>query len=148
MHTPEEDPARRVERPLPQACLRVLRTGTYLHTYCPACGGNLIKDDWIAFDIKVGDRTGELRLSPRFNVFDKESDIPLEPDTELDDMSCPRCQASMINPRVRCGRCGAKAARIKVSAVQLDVHLNVCVRLGCPWHGLSERDRTRLILEE
>ena len=133
---------------MPKLCQRVLRTGTYLHTYCPACGADLIHDDWIVADIKLGDQTGELRLSPRFNVFDKESSLPVAAATELDDISCPRCHASLINPRIRCGRCGAKAARIKISAVQLEVHLNVCTRLGCPWHGLSERDRQRLILEE
>ncbi len=132
----------------PPRSLQVLRTGTYLHTYCPSCGANLIQGDWILLDIRAGDLAGELRLSPRFNVFDKELSVSLAAGTELDDMSCPRCHASMINPRVNCERCGSKTVRIKVSAVHLDVHLNVCVRIGCFWHGLSRQDRARLILEE
>jgi hypothetical protein len=133
---------------IPVHRLHVLRTGTYLHTYCSLCDANLIQGDWIVFEIQVGDQIGELRLSPRFNVFDKESTIPLAAGTELDDMRCPRCHESLINPRVICERCRSKTVRIRVAAVHLDIHLNVCVRLGCFWHGLSQRDRARLILEE
>jgi hypothetical protein len=148
MHKPDEDPGPQMGHDLPARYQRSLRTGTYLHAYCPVCGANLIEEDWIVFEIKVGDQAGILRLSPRFNVFDKESTIELQNETELDDLCCHRCHASLINPRVRCGRCQAKTARIKISAVQLDIHLNICGRLGCPWHGLSERDKARLILEE
>lgn len=148
MSKPDDDAREPLGKKTMKPGLHVLRTGTYLHTYCSVCGANLIQGDWIIFNIKAGSQVGELQLSPRFNVFDKESTIALAPDIELDDICCPFCQVSLINPRVVCGRCGAKAARIRISAVNLDIHLNICARLGCPWHGLSERDKARLILEE
>jgi uncharacterized Zn finger protein (UPF0148 family) len=148
MTEPDEGPAGPAGAERRHESLRVLRTGTYLHTSCPVCGGNLIQGDWIVLDIRIGEQTGQLRLSPRFNVFDKEWTIPLADGAVLDDMSCPRCRASLVNPRVDCGRCASKTVRIKISAANLDVHLNVCVRNGCFWHGLSRKDRARLILEE
>lgn len=148
MHEHNEGPVGNTDSPIPKLRLKVLRTGTYLHTYCSACGANLIQGDWIVFDIKVDDQEGQLMLSPRFNVFDKQSTIEFKAETELDDIACPRCQESLINPRVKCERCNSKTASIKVSAVDLDIHLNVCTRPGCPWHGLSNRDKARLILDD
>jgi hypothetical protein len=148
MHEHSDGQVDNASGPIPRLRLQVLRTGTYLHTYCSGCGANLVQDDWIIFNIKVGDQNGQLKLSPRFNVFDKESTIEFKPETELDDMVCPRCNESLINPRVTCERCNSKTASIKVSAVELDLHLNVCTRLGCPWHGLSNRDKARLTLDD
>jgi len=148
MHEPDRVPGGETFAPLPQRHLQALRTGTYLHVYCPSCGANLNQRDWIALDMTVGGETGWLKLSSRFNVFDKKMSLDIPPPTELDDLSCPRCQASMINPDIHCEHCGSKTARIRVAAVQVDVHLDICVRLGCTWHTLSELDRTRVVAEE
>jgi len=128
--------------------LAVLRTGTYLHTHCPSCGANLIENEWIRLSVTAGSETGELKLSPRFNVFDKSLTISLTPGEEVDDFSCPRCHKTLMDETEACELCGSKTARILVSAVQLDIHLYVCARMGCPWHGLSEKDRERLVLDK
>ncbi len=149
MHEPDRAPGCGPSEPLPQRHLQALRTGTFLHVYCPACGANLNhRRDWIRLDMTVGGQTGWLKLSSRFNVFDKEMSLDIPATTALDDLSCPRCHTSMINPDISCGRCGSKTARIRVSAVQVDVHLDICVRLGCTWHALSEPDRIRVVAEE
>lgn len=148
MHEPDGVPGNEPAEPLPQSQLRALRTGTFLHVYCPSCGANLNQRDWINLEMTVGGKSGLLKLSSRFNVFDKEMSLDIPPPTELDDLSCPRCHASMINPDILCERCHSKTARIRISAVQVDVHLNICVRLGCTWHSLSEIDRNRVVAEE
>jgi predicted RNA-binding Zn-ribbon protein involved in translation (DUF1610 family) len=148
MHEPERVPGSEPSPPLPQRHLQALRTGTFLHVYCPSCGANLNQRDWIHLHMTVGGQSGWLKLSSRFNVFDKKMSLNVPATAELDDLSCPRCQESMINPDLRCERCGSKTARIRVAAVQVDVHLDICVRLGCTWHALSELDRTRVVPEE
>jgi Zn-finger nucleic acid-binding protein len=148
MHEPDEAPGSEPAEPLPQSHLRALRTGAFLHVYCPSCGANLNQRDWINLEMTVGGESGLLKLSSRFNVFDKEMSLDIPPPTELDDLSCPRCHASMINPDIFCERCHSKTARIRISAVKVDVHLDICVRLGCTWHALSELDRTRVVAEE
>jgi predicted RNA-binding Zn-ribbon protein involved in translation (DUF1610 family) len=132
---------------LSQRKLRALRTGTFLHVYCPSCGANLNRRDWIHLDMTVGGETGWLELSSRFNVFDKKMSLDIPAPTELDDLSCPRCQASMINADLRCERCGSKTARFRIAAVQVDVSLDICVRLGCTWHALAQLNR-RVVAEE
>ncbi len=131
-----------------QPDLHVLRTGTYLHTHCPSCNANLLEDEWIRLNVTAGKEKGELLLSPRFNVFDKSLTISLNTGEEVDDFSCPRCNETLMDETESCEICGSRTARILVSAVQLDIHLYVCARMGCPWHGLSEKDRERLILDK
>jgi len=126
-----------------------LKTGTYLHTYCPHCTYDLVEDNWIKLVVTntAGER-GQLRLSPRFNVLQRESDIALHPDTEMRDLACPRCGASIVEPNRRCSRCSARTARLRVSIVRLDLDLYICLRTGCRWHGLSQEDEGRVVLDE
>jgi predicted RNA-binding Zn-ribbon protein involved in translation (DUF1610 family) len=127
---------------------KFLRTGTYLHAYCPVCGGGLIEGDWIRFKVLgPADEEGELKLSPRFNVFEKKSSVRLDAGLQIRDLCCPRCGASLIVPDVICGECRSKAVRLRVSAVHMDVDLYICSRMGCHWHGLSQEDQQRLILD-
>lgn len=148
MNEPDQVPDSEPSDTLSRRHRRTLRTGTYLHAYCPSCGTNLNQRDWINLEMAVGGESGVLKLSSRFNVFDKEMSLDIPPPTELDDLSCPRCHASMINPDVQCERCQSKTARIRVSAVKVDVYLDICVRLGCTWHALSELDQAREVAEE
>ena len=126
-----------------------LKTGTYLHTYCPDCGYDLVEANWIRLGI-VNDsgEHGLLRLSPRFNVFQRECDVELVPGTQIKDLVCPRCNASIVDSAKRCNLCDARTARLRVSIVRHDLDLFICLRVGCPWHGLSEEDEGRVVLEE
>ncbi|MCK4302954.1 MAG: hypothetical protein KAY24_01810 [Candidatus Eisenbacteria sp.] len=127
---------------------KFLRTGTFLHTSCPICGGDITEEEWICFKaLGPHGEQGEMKLSARFNVFDKNSTIPLEAGTEMLDFQCPRCSASLIDPDRRCEVCESKALRVRISAVRVEVDLFVCTRVGCRWHAIPDEDRTRVILD-
>jgi len=143
MHEPERVPDSASNQVPRQSRRRALRTGTFLHAYCPGCGTNLNQRDWINLEMTVGEETGLLKLSARFNVFDKEMSLDIPSPTELDDLSCPRCHASLLIPDSFCERCEAKTARIRISAVKIDAYLEICVRLGCTWHALTELECSR-----
>ncbi len=126
-----------------------LHTGTYLHTYCPHCGYDLADESWVRLQVigPAGEQ-GELRLSPRFNVFQREATIPLEPGTELKDLLCPRCEESIVAEDRGCGQCRGRAAKLRISVVHLDLDLYFCLRVGCPWHGLGADDERRVVLDQ
>ncbi len=143
---PENDD--RPSTPKPAVPRNVLRTGTYLHTSCPACRGDLVDDGWIRLRASnASGKVGELKLSPRFNVFDKEATIPFDSGAPIPSLQCPRCNTSLIVSDQTCELCGSPAAKVRVSAVRLEVTLYFCTRAGCRWHGVSEEDRRRLILD-
>lgn len=126
-----------------------LPTGTYLHIYCPHCRSDLLADRWVRLAIvTAGGVEGELLLSPRFNIFDRESTVELEPGSRIRDLRCPRCQVSVLCRDLLCEWCQSPTARVHVSAVRLDFDLYLCTRIGCHWHGVSERDRRRVSLDE
>jgi hypothetical protein len=127
---------------------KLLRTGSYLHAYCPVCGADLVEDRLIHFEVTTkSSEVGVLKLSPRFNVFDKESNVAIEHGSEVEDLRCPRCHTSLIFPEMTCGSCGSRTVKLRISAIHLDFDLYLCARLGCHWHGVSDEDRRRLILE-
>ena len=63
-------------------------------------------------------------------------------------LRCPHCEASLLVPDLHCEECGATALKLRISAVQLDFDLYLCTKIGCHWHGVSDDDRRRLILEQ
>jgi hypothetical protein len=150
----EEQQAGHPDRPPPagggaQGDRALLKTGTYLHTSCPHCGHDLVEANWIQLGItnEKGEQ-GRLRLSPRFNVFQRDSDVALVAGTEIHDLVCPRCSTSIVEDSRHCSRCDSRTARLHVSFLRLDLELFFCLRIGCPWHGLSEEDEGRVVLEE
>lgn len=127
----------------------ILRTGTYLHAYCPHCRKDLAEENWVRLLIEVPPaQRGELHLSPRFNVFQKESSVPLEAGVEIRDLRCPGCGDSIVTTDRSCTVCGARAAKLHVSVVHLDLDLYFCMRTGCTWHGLTTEDEQRIELDE
>lgn len=127
----------------------ILRTGTYLHAYCPHCRKDLAEENSVKLLIEVASALrGELRLSPRFNVFQKEANVPLEPGVEICDLRCPGCGDSIVVADRTCSQCGARAAKLHVSVVHLDLDLYFCMRTGCTWHGLTSEDEQRIELDE
>ena len=123
-----------------------LKSGTFLHTYCPNCNKSLIKDNEIELLAVAGDdTTGVLKLSPYLNVFEHKSDVKIQPETELKDLKCPHCETSIVRPEIKCETCGAKAAELSVAAVHLRVPFFICTKEGCHWHGISPEDEDELI---
>lgn len=127
---------------------KILRTGMFLHASCPHCAADLVDQRWIHLRITgPGNEGGELKLSPRFNVFEKESTIDLPSGEEVRDLLCPRCGASLLAAPDRCEICTAPVARVHVEAVRVGFDLLFCTRVGCRWHGLSDEDRARIDLD-
>ena len=127
----------------------VIRTGTYLHPCCPNCGYDLVGHDKVLLTVTgPGGECGELRLSPRFNVFQKESSIELAQGAQLRDLLCPRCKESMVEPERPCELCNSRAAKLRISVVGRDLDLFICTRIGCPWHGLAKKDGQTVILDK
>lgn len=128
---------------------KLLRTGTYLDAHCPHCGHDLAEHNWVRLAIiGPGGEPGLLRLSPRFNVLQRESTTPLEHGAEIKDILCPGCKRSIVDPDRRCDQCNSKAAKLRIAVVHMDLDLFICTRIGCPWHGLTAEDEQRVILDE
>ena len=127
----------------------VLRTGTYLHPCCPLCGEELVEDSLLHLTvIGAKGKQGELLLSPRFNVFAKESTIELAKGSNMQDLLCPHCKGSMLVPERPCELCNSKTAKLRVSVLGRDMDLLICTRIGCPWHGLTEDEDSHVILDK
>ena len=123
-----------------------LKTGTFLHTYCPKCGANLIVDNEVKLIAVSHDgNEGILELSPYLNVFEHHSTITIQPKEELQDLKCPHCKQSIVHPDVRCGLCDSHAAELSVAAVHLRVPFMICLKEGCHWHGITPEDEQTLI---
>jgi len=127
----------------------IIRTGTYLQSYCPYCHKSLIENDVIKLKIKNKDgEVGYLYLSPYLNVFTHKSTIRLPERKQVADISCPHCGHSLIEKEKKCEMCGSEVARISVSAMTKLIDFYICTRKGCPWHGLSDEDVKSILLED
>ena len=125
-----------------------LKTGTFLHVYCPYCSASLIENNEVKLNARASDdQKGQLELSPYLNVFGHRTELQLPEGVELADITCPKCNASLIRPDVLCGICNAKTTGFLVSAVQTRVPFYICTRQGCRWHGIAPEDEQQLIQE-
>ncbi|MBN1355387.1 hypothetical protein JXA40_03845 [bacterium] len=122
-----------------------LKTGTFLHCYCPKCASNLIVDNMVKLVARTQGSSGILELSPYLNVFEHHSTINIQPDSELNDVTCPHCNQSIVHPEARCEACGSRTAEISIAAVHIRVPFLICMREGCHWHGISPDDEKLLI---
>jgi ssDNA-binding Zn-finger/Zn-ribbon topoisomerase 1 len=127
----------------------VLPTGTFLQSYCPHCQRSLIDRNSIKFIVvnKSG-REGDLMINPYLNVFTNRSTIEIPEGEQVRDLKCPHCRHSLIEKGRRCDKCGSPTAKITVSAMQKLISFYVCLRKGCFWHGLSDKDTKLIILED
>ncbi len=127
----------------------IIKTGSYLHAFCPHCQKSLIRDNMIEFKIISHDgETGYLMLSPYLNVFTHKSTIRLPQDDVAKDILCPSCERSLIEAKQNCGRCGNRTMKIHVSAMSKMVDFFICTKKGCTWHGLSDKDYNDIALED
>ena len=124
-------------------------TGTYLYAYCPHCHQSLIDKNTIYFMLvdRQG-REGRLALSPYLNIFTHLSTIEIPEGEEVADLLCPHCRHSLMEPEIPCERCGARVARITVSAMKKLITFYICLRKGCTWHGVSNEDTQLIALQD
>ena len=67
----------------------VLKSGSFLHAFCPSCGESLMQDNMIHLEsVTLDGRSGWVDLSPYLNVFERRSDIRLPKGKEVADLLC------------------------------------------------------------
>ncbi|KPK81507.1 MAG: hypothetical protein AMS27_15440 [Bacteroides sp. SM23_62_1] len=128
--------------------IEVIKTGTFLHTYCPYCKKSLIEKGTIKLKVKRNGKSGFLMLSPYLNVFTSKSTIYLPENEFIGDISCFHCDKTLILSDEKCKECGSDIARIMVSARKRLFDFYICSKKGCKWHGLSKEDINDIRLED
>lgn len=127
----------------------IIASGSYLQTYCPHCRHSMNAGGSLLLGVTGRDgKKGELHLSPYLNVFTNRSTIAIPHGEEVKDLGCTHCGKSLMEAKSKCGRCGARAARITLSAMHKLVSFFICMRKGCTWHGLSDEDTQLIMLED
>ena len=143
-----EIPKKKIPATEEEENIELVRTGTFLHTYCPHCKKSLIEEGSIKLKIDRGDKEGFMMLSPYLNVFTSRSTIRLTEDQLLANIRCFHCDQSLETPEEKCGECGSRVARMVVGAASRLVDFYVCAKKGCTWHGLSREDMNDIRLEQ
>jgi len=126
----------------------LIRSGTFLHTYCPSCKKSLIEEGSVKLKITKDGEEGFIMLSPYLNIFTSRSTIRLAEDQTLSDVRCIHCDQSLEVLDEVCGECGSRVARVLVGATSRLMDFYICERKGCTWHGLSHEDMNDIRLEQ
>ncbi len=133
----------------PRDQLELIRTGTKLQFFCPNCGAKLVQGEDLT--VVVEDREGRvasLKLSPYLNVFTSECSLVVPDEEDVVDMLCPECGESFWQSDKYCGLCGSKTAKLDVKGSSFEADFYICMRKQCNWHGLSEKDCRKIILDD
>jgi len=151
-YTEEEHPVIHKEQIVPKTeedeSKEILKSGTFLMSYCPYCRKSLIDHNYLKLKITSDGESGILLLSPFMNIFTSESTIFLQEDKPVTDISCPHCNITLISGDHTCESCGSPIARILVSARTKMINFYICSKKGCKWHGLSDEDLQDIKLED
>jgi len=131
--------------------VRYLKYKTYLSFYCPHCNNTFNverkHEKSLIFNAKYKNKDLVLKLSPFLDVFDIKASIPIKKDDVLDDLLCPQCKKSLIDPDVKCGECGSKVGKAIISAYAKLIPFYFCLKHGCEWHGITKEDEKKIKLK-
>jgi len=131
--------------------VKYLKYKTYLNTYCPHCNKSFnVKEkdhDVLIYKGVLDSQELEIKLSPYLDVFEVETSKPLNQDAVLDDLLCPACNQSLVDPETICGECGSKVGKITITAYSKLLPFFVCLKYGCEWHGLTKSDERNIKLK-
>ena len=128
--------------------IEIMKTGTFLHSFCPHCKKSLIEDGSIKLHVHRGEDKGFMMLSPYLNVFTSKTTIRIPEDEFIGDLYCFHCHKSLLVEGGKCEECGSEIAKITVSASKRLVDFHICAKKGCRWHGLSKEDLNDIRLED
>jgi len=127
----------------------LLKSGTFLRTFCPHCTRSNAEGNVIKFKItNKDDKKGDLMLSPYLNVFTNKSTIDLPEGEVVKDIACPNCDTSLIVKDKNCEECYSQVVKLHVAAVSKLIDFYFCSKKGCQWHGLSGEDIEYVLLED
>ena len=131
--------------------VKYLKFKSYLNIYCPHCNNTLNveskEEKSVNFKAVYKKQEVELKLSPYLDVFDVESSVEIEDGQLIDDMTCPHCNASLINKEMECGDCQSPVGEVTMFAASKLLPFYLCTKQGCQWHGLTKRDERRVKLK-
>ncbi len=131
--------------------VKYLKFKTYLSTYCPHCNKSFNsreKDhDVLTYKGIYKGKETVIKLSPYLDVFEVETSVPLEEGAVLEDLLCPSCNNSLVDPLTTCGECGSKVGKITISAYSKLLPFFICLKYGCEWHGLTKADERHIKLK-
>jgi hypothetical protein len=128
--------------------IEIMKTGTFLQTYCPHCKKSLIDQRSIKLKVDREKDSGFLMLSPYLNIFTSRSTIRIPEDEFIGDIKCFHCDQTLILNDLKCEECGSEVARVVVGSTRRLVNFHICSKKGCRWHGLSKEDMNDIRLEE
>jgi hypothetical protein len=113
-----------------------LKSGTYLHSTCPHCDGELTKKDVLTLEvINPENEIGIIELSPYLDSFERKTNIKLPDNKEVIDLRCPLCHKSLV------------IKKFWVSAASIKVPFYICTRSGCQWHAISAEEENKILLD-
>ena len=121
-----------------------------LASFCPRCHASLnVFDDhtkrvWINLGLRCDGHSGDLLINPRLDTFERVCAAEWDGQATAEDVLCPTCLQSLLEPEQRCDLCGAPAFSLEVSVRTRVAPLSLCTRAGCHWHGVSTKTRARL----
>ncbi len=131
--------------------VKYLKFRSYLSTYCPHCHNSFNRElrgeKSLHFKAVYDGNETELVLSPYLDVFDVDSSVAIDKGTVLDDLLCPKCHKSLVNPETVCGECGSPVGEVIVSVFSKLMPFYICLKYGCEWHGLTKADEQRIKLK-
>ncbi len=125
-----------------------IKTGTYLHSYCPVCQKEITSGNVLRFEVVNADGAiGHLELSPYLNVYEMSTDIKLPTGKTVEDLRCPHCHKSLKVEGKKCGFGDPHVAGFMVGISNSKVPFYICMKIGCTWHAISPEDQNQIILD-
>jgi ribosomal protein S27AE len=121
-----------------------------LASFCPQCHAGLDVFDartrrvWIGLTLLAAGQEETLFINPRLDAFERSASAAGADGAVADDVRCPRCGASLLEPKRRCTECGAPVFSLEVSVRSRVAPLSLCTRSGCHWHQMSKLAETKL----
>jgi ssDNA-binding Zn-finger/Zn-ribbon topoisomerase 1 len=127
----------------------IIKTGSFLSSYCPHCRKSLIEDRMIKLKVEnEAGETGFLFLSPYLNVFTHKSTVKLPEKHPIKNIRCFHCDKQLFIHDKKCPVCSSEIALIQVAAMTKMIDFYICSQKGCTWHGLSADDIQSIVLED
>ncbi len=127
----------------------VLKSGSFLNTFCPHCGQSLLHEGMVRLETVTAEGVeGCLELSPYLNVFERRSDIHIPEGQEVKDLRCSRCHASLKAEGRVCGDGQSAVACVLVGISSIRVPFFFCMREGCRWQLIDPDDEHKIILDD
>jgi glutamate synthase (NADPH/NADH) small chain len=119
-------------------------------SFCPRCRAALDAYDaasrrvWLRLLVRKGGQDHELLLNPRLEVWERVCSGAVQDGDVAEDVSCPHCGSSLLEPDRACDACGAPVFCVEVSVRSRVAPLWLCARAGCHWHGVSTQAAAKI----